>query len=284
MQPEKARHDGELGRQVSSPPRARRAPCRRSRITSASSGTRACVALSPPTLPRAVPAWILLRKRPWRGLRLRPETRSSALAAALVRFGLEPRRKHGTDLRPRQEILLPRGIVGAYDEHPTSIKRVLVEETGLALQIGVGGHHYAVEGGTRGPNPLAALDDGERALRLERPAEALRREHQHLTGQRNSKRCEAGADGAVGKGLIPDLVLKIIVEMLRILLSVHQRHRRPQYVSTRVSSDMMLCSMAATPIRPSHFGIRSGHGAALADLREDCQDRELAVPGHHVLQ
>src|SRR5262249_18318432 len=71
----------------------------------------------------------------------------------------------------------------------------------------------------------AALDDGERALRLERPAEALGRKHQHLAGQRDGKRREAGADAAIGQRLVPDLVLQVVPEMLRVGLAVHQRHR-----------------------------------------------------------
>src|SRR5262245_60949607 len=147
-----------------------------------------------------------------------------SLRSSLVGFCGNPRGKGRCDLRSGDKAIAPSIARRAHEQHPARAERVLVEQLGPALEGLVGSDHRAIKGCTCGADPFAAFDGRERSLRLEALADSLGRKDQHVAGQLDGDRREAGANGSVGKGLVPDLVVQIVVEMLRIVLSAYESH------------------------------------------------------------
>src|SRR3984957_9216763 len=143
------------------------------------------------------------------------------------------------------------------DQHPAIAECVAGQKFRFVDQLFVVRRHSAVKRGARRADPFAAFDHGEPAVLLEAVAEPLRRKDEDFAHQRRGPAGEAGAQRAVAKRRIPDLVLDVVEKMLGKFVILHAGQRMPQKVRTRQSSPMTSWIMAAAPITPLHSGMRS---------------------------
>src|SRR5215467_8878473 len=145
-----------------------------------------------------------------------------------IRFRCKPRsegRPHGST---GHQMIAPTSISWANDQHPTGAEGILIQELRPPLELGVGGDNGTGERSPGCAYPFATLDYRKGTLGLEILGHTFWGKDEHLAGKLDGDRREACAYHAFWQRLVPDLVFKIIVEVLGIVLAIYERHFGPQ--------------------------------------------------------
>src|SRR5215475_1158135 len=152
----------------------------------------------------------------------------ASLGPIFVCFRCKPSsegRAHGST---GHQMIAPTGISWANNQHPAGAEGILIQELRPPLELRVGGNNGTGERSSRRAYPFATLDYCKRTLSFEILGHTFWGKDEHLAGKLDGDRREARAYHAFGQRLVPDLVFKIIVEVLRIVLAIYERHFGPQ--------------------------------------------------------
>ena len=139
---------------------------------------------------------------------------ASGPAAALEPLPLHPFLIDGANLGAGGEGRAPALGVGPEHQHPSLAVAVAVDHPCPLRQRRVDRLDPGGEAGADRADPLRALDRGHGPAGLDRPADPLRGEDQHLAGERHAHRGDAGADQPVGQGRVPDVMRHVVEAVL----------------------------------------------------------------------
>src|SRR5215475_3380496 len=152
----------------------------------------------------------------------------TSLGPIFVCFRCKPSSKGRTHGSTGHQMIAPTGISWAHNQHPAGAEGILIQELRPPLELLVGSDNGTGERSPRRAYPFATLNYCKGTPSLEILGHTFGRKDKHLAGKLDGDRCEARAYHAFGLRLVPDLVFKIIVEVLRIVLAIYERHFGPQ--------------------------------------------------------